>query len=163
MMPFFNWMNETSVKNLNFVFAYQSLSTPESSIGSIPDLNTYSVTAGYNHSWLKQGLSGNGALNYILSKTPQGDLESVGGTIGAGIPVMKRKVHLNTVLSYLSNKFDKKPNGNTFRGSLGAMVPVGTHHNFQLMINYLKNKAINTSVVENFSETSVQFIYGLTF
>jgi len=31
------------------------------------------------------------------------------------------------------------------------------------MINYLKNKAINTSVVENFSETSVQFIYGLTF
>lgn len=163
LMPFFNWMNERSVKNLNFVLAYQSLSTPESSLGSVPDLNTYSVTAGYNHSWLKQGLSGNGALNYILSKTPQGDLESVGGTIGAGIPMMKRKVHLNTMLSYLSNKFDKKPNGNTFRGSLGAMVPVGTHHNFQLMINYLKNKAINTSVVENFSETSVQFIYGLTF
>ena len=163
LMPYFNWMNEVSVKNLNCVFAYQSLSTPESSIGSIPDLNTYSVTTAYNHSWLKKGISGSGTLNYILSKTQQGDLESYGGTIGAGMPVMKRKVQMNTALSYLINKFNQKRNGNTFKGTLGATVPVGTHHNFQLMINYLKNKAINTSVVQNFNETSVQFIYGLTF
>lgn len=163
LMPFFNWMNEKTAKNLNLVFMFQSLSTPQSNIGTLPNLNTYSATAGYNHTWLKHSIQVNGTGNYILSKIPQGNIGSFGGSIGGMAPFLQNKLQVNTNISYLNNTFNKKPNGHTIRGTLGVSVPVGEHHHFQLLGNYLNNEAVNTTVIQSFNEFSIQFTYGLSF
>lgn len=163
LMPFFSWMNPVAIKNLQVVAMYQLLSTPESSLGAQPDLNTLSLTTSYSHTWIKKGYNANGSLNYILSKTPGGDLGSYGGSVGAMIPLVNRKITVNTQASYLKNTFNKGPNGYTIRGTIGFTVPVGTHHNIQLLGNYLKNQADNTGITQNFDELSLQLIYGLSF
>lgn len=163
VMPFFTWVNTKTIKTLNVVGTYQALSTPKSYLGNVPDLNTYSLTSVYNHTWIMKGINANATANYINSKTAQGDLSSYGGTLGGMIPLLKRKMTLNASGSYLQNSFAGSSNGYTIRATAGVTVPFGTHHNFQLLGNYLNNSAKNTSIVQNFDELTVQFIYGLTF
>lgn len=163
LMPYFMWANEKTMKNLNFIATYQSLSTPQSYLGSTPDLNTYSFTTSYNHTWIQPGINANAALNYINSKTAAGDIGSFGGAIGGTAPLAKRKVMVNISASYLQNTFKGNNNGRTIRGTLGFTVPVGTHHNFQLLGNYMDNTSKDISIIQNFNETNIQFIYGLTF
>lgn len=163
LMPFFTWANEKTIRNLNIVATYQSLSTPQSYLGSVPDLNTYSVNTTYNHTWIQQGINANAALNYINSKTAAGDIGSYGGTLGGMAPLLERKVTVNASASWLQNTFKGADNGHTIRVTTGVIVPVGTHHNFQLLGDYMNNQSKNISIVQNFDEFSVQFIYGLNF
>jgi len=163
LMPFFNWMNEQTAQNLNIVLMFQSLSTPQSNIGTIPNLNTYSATANYNHTWIRQGINANGLLNYMQSKTPQGRVGSFGGGFGGMAPLLDHKLTVNTSISYLNNTLDTKSNGYTLRGTLGLTLPAGQHHNFQLLANYLNNKSNNSIIIQSFNEVSVQFNYGLSF
>ena len=163
LMPYWMWTNEKTLKNLNIVATYMSLSTPHSYIGSTPDMNSYSITTTYNHTWIQMGITANGSLNYINSKTVSGDMGSFGGTIGGSAALLKRKLMVNASGSYLQNTFKGKDNGQTIRATLGFTVPVGTHHNFQLLGNYLDNTVKVVSIVQNFNETNIQFIYGLTF
>jgi hypothetical protein len=163
LLPYFNWINENTSKNLQLIATYQSLSTPQSSIGSSPDLNTWSFNTFYNHTWLKTGFNANASLNYILSKTAPGDIGSYGAGVGGLIPVLKNKLTMNAQVTWLSNTFNKEPNGHTLRATLGVNIPAGTHHNFQILGNYLKNQSDNTTVVQSFNESSVQVIYGLSF
>ena len=163
LMPFFTWINEKTIRNLNIVGTYQSLSTPQSSLGAVPDLNTYSITTTYNNTWIQKGTNANGSLNYINSKTAQGNISSYGGSLGGLIPLAKKKVMINGSATYLNNTFKNQSNGYTIRGTLGVTVPIGIHHNFQLLGNYLNNQSKNTAVIQNFDELTVQFIYGLNF
>lgn len=163
LMSFYNWLNEESIRNLNVILMFQSLSTPQSSLGAIPTLNTYSATTSYNHSWVKPNVNANVAGNYMLSKTPQGNISSYGGTLGGMAPFIKNKLTVSVTASYLNNTFNKSPNGHTIRGSLGLTVPVDEHHHFQLLGNYLSNQSNNTTIIQSFNELSVQFIYGLSF
>ena len=163
IMPFFNWINDRTTKNLNIIFNFQSLSTPQSSMGSQPDLTTSSFTAAYNHTWVQKGINANGSLNYIHSKTPQGNLDSYGGSIGGMVPVAEKRVMINAQVSYLNNTFNNQSNGYTVRGTLGGTVTVAAHHSFQLLFSLLKNNSKNTMVIENFNEFNVQLVYGLSF
>lgn len=163
LMPFFTWVNDKTIKNLNIVGSYQSLSTPKSYLGTVPDLNTYSFTTTYNHTWIQQGINANAALNYIHSTTAAGDIGSYGGALGGMVPLAKRKVIFNASGSYLENTFKGNSNGYTLHASAGFTVPIGTQHNFQLLGNYMTNQSKNTTIVQNFDELSVQFIYGLNF
>ncbi|HRP30584.1 MAG TPA: hypothetical protein PKV73_01775 [Agriterribacter sp.] len=163
LMPYWMWMNDKTVKNLNIVATYMSLSTPHSYIGSTPDMNSYSITTTYNHTWIQTGINANGSLNYINSKTVSGDIGSFGGTIGGSASLLERKLMVNASGSYLQNTFKGNDNGHTIRATLGFTVPVGTHHNFQLLGNYLDNTSKDISVIQNFNETNIQLIYGLTF
>lgn len=163
LMPFFSWMNEKTVKNLNIVASYQSLSTPESHLGDVPDLNTYSLTTTYNHTWIQQGFNANASANFINSKTAPGEVMSVGGNIGGMVPVLDKKVTINASASFLSNFFKGKENGHTITATAGVTVPVGSHHNFQLLGNYMDNTSKDISLIQNFNELSVQFVYGFNF
>lgn len=163
LMPFFTWMNEKTIKNLNIVATYQSLSTPQSYLGSVPDLNTYSLTTTYNHTWIQQGFNANASANYINSKTAAGDITSVGGNLGGMVPVLEKKVTINASASYLNNFFKGVDNGRTITVNFGITVPLGTHHNFQLLGNYMDNTSKDITLIQNFNELSVQFVYGLNF
>ncbi|MBS1632776.1 MAG: hypothetical protein JST10_09405 [Bacteroidetes bacterium] len=163
LMPYWMWSNEKTMKNLNLIATYQSLSTPQSYLGNTPDLNTYTFTANYNHTWILPGINANASLNYMNSKTGSGDIGSFGGTLGGSAPFIERKLMVNASASYLQNSFKGKDNGHTIRATLGFTVPVGTHHNFQLLGNYMDNTSKDISVIQNFNETNIQFIYGLTF
>lgn len=163
LMPFFTWMNEKTIKNLNIIATYQSLSTPQSYLGSVPDLNTYSLTTTYNHTWIQQGFNTNASANYINSKTSAGDIMSVGGNLGGMVPILEKKVTINASASYLNNFFKGVDNGRTVTVNLGVTVPLGTHHNFQLLGNYMDNTSKDITVIQNFNELSVQFVYGLNF
>lgn len=163
LMPFFTWMNERAISNLNIVGTFQSLSTPQSYLGNVPDLNTYSLNTTYNHTWIQKGINANVSANYINSKTNAGDITSVGGNLGGMVPLFEKKVMANASASFMNNFFKGSDNGNTINVTAGVTVPVGTHHNFQLLGNYMKNKAKDISVVQNFDELSVQFVYGYNF
>lgn len=163
LMPYWLWVNEKYVRNLNVILSYQSLSTPHSYIGTTPAQNTYTAAANYNHTWIKTGISANGALNYMNTKTLAGDVGSYGGTIGGTAPLVKRKLLINASGTYNQNMFKGIENGHTIRATLGFTVPVGTHHNFQLLGNYLDNTSKDVTLIQNFNETNVQLIYGLTF
>lgn len=163
LMPFFTWINDKTVKNLNIVGTYQSLSTPQSYLGNIPDLNTYSLTTTYNHTWIQKGYSVNASANYVNSTTSAGTIMSVGGNLGGMVPLFEKKVMANASASFMNNFFKGSNNGNTINVTAGVTVPVGTHHNFQLLGNYMKNKAKDITIVQNFDELSVQFIYGYNF
>ncbi len=163
LMPFFTWINEKTIKNLNIVATYQSLSTPQSYLGSVPDLNTYSLTTTYNHTWIQQGFNANASASYINSKTAAGDIMSVGGNLGGMAPVLDKKATVNVSASYLNNFFKGKDNGHTISVTAGVSVPVGTHHNFQILGNYMDNTSKDISVIQNFNELSIQFVYGFNF
>lgn len=163
LMPYWIWVNEKYVRNLNIILSFQSLSTPHSYIGSTPAQNTFTAAANYNHTWIRTGISANGALNYMNTKTVAGDVGSYGGTIGGTAPLIKRKLLINASGTYNQNMFKGIENGHTVRATLGFTVPVGTHHNFQLLGNYLDNTSKDVTLIQNFNETNVQFIYGLTF
>ncbi|HQZ76606.1 MAG: hypothetical protein JNK36_11250 [Bacteroidia bacterium] len=163
LMPYLLWTNEKTFKNLNCIATFQSLSTPQSYGNNTPDMNTFSFSTNYSQTWIKPGINANVAMNFINSKTTAGDVGSIGGSVGGSAPLMKKRLTLNTSFSYLQNKFKGNDNGNTIRFTLGFMVPVGTHHNFQLMCNYLDNTSKDVSLIQNFKETNIQFIYGLTF
>ncbi len=163
LMPYLLWTNEKTFKNLNFIATFQSLTTPKSYVGSTPDMNTFSFSTNYSQTWIQQGINANVVLNYINSTTIAGDVGSIGGSIGGSAPLMKRKLTLNTSYSYLQNKFKGNNNGHTTRFTIGFMVPVGTHHNFQLACNYLNNTSKDVFLIQNFNETNIQFIYGFTF
>lgn len=162
LMPYFNWLNQRSIKNLNIIASYQSLNTPKSNLGSVPDLNTYSITTLFNYTWIKEGINANAAVNYINSKTSAGDIGSYGGTIGGMIPLLQRKATFNASGSYLQNTFNNSSSGYTIRATAGFGVPIGTHHNFQLVGNYMTNSS-TSAITPSFDELTVQFIYGLTF
>lgn len=163
LMPFFTWMNEKTIKNLNIVATYQSLSTPQSYLGNVPDLNTYSLTTTYNHTWIQQGYNANASANFINSKTSAGDIMSVGGNLGGMAPIFNRQATVNASFSYLNNFFKGNGNGHTITVTAGVTVPVGTHHNFQILGNYMDNTSKDISLIQNFNELSVQFVYGFTF
>lgn len=164
LMPYWLWFSEKEVQNLNVILSFQSLSTPHSYIGTTPGQNTYLAAANYGHTWTKKGISGNAGVNYMNTKTIAGTLVSYSGTLGGSASLVKRKLLVNGSGTYSQNTFDGEDNGHTIRASLGFTVPVGTHHNFQLLGNYLTNTAKNVSSgSENFNETTIQFIYGLTF
>lgn len=163
LMPFFTWINDKTVKNLNIVGTYQSLSTPQSYLGTVPDLNTYCLTTTYNHTWIQQGFNANASANYIYSKTAAGDITSYGGNLGGMIPILKKKVTANASASYMNNLFKGASNGYTINVTAGISVPVGTHHNFQVMGIYLDNTSKDQTVIQTFNELSVQFVYGLNF
>ncbi len=163
LMPFFFWVNEKTMKNLSIIAAYQSLKTPQSNLGNIPDLNSYSLTGAFSNTWVQKGINANASINYINSKIAAGDISSYGGSLGGMVPLVKKKIMLNASATFLQNLFKGASNGNSIRALVGFSVPVGTHHNFQLMGNYLKNSSKDVSVIQNFNETTVQLIYGLTF
>lgn len=163
LMPFFTWMNEKTIKNLNIVATYQSLSTPQSYLGNVPDLNTYSLTTTYNHTWIQQGYNANASANFINSKTSSGDIMSVGGNLGGMAPIFDRQATVNASFSYLNNFFKGNGNGHTITVTAGVTVPVGTHHNFQILGNYMDNTSKDISLIQNFNELSVQFVYGFNF
>lgn len=163
LMPFFTWVNEKTIKNLNVVASYQSLSTPQSYLGSVPDLNTYSLTTTYNHTWVQKGFNANASANYINSKTTAGDIMSVGGNLGGMAPILQKKATVNASAAYLNNFFKGTDNGHTITITAGVTVPVGTHHNFQILGNYMDNTSKDISIIQNFNELSVQFVYGFNF
>ncbi|MBK8930041.1 MAG: hypothetical protein IPM72_10305 [Chitinophagaceae bacterium] len=163
LMPFFFWTNEKAIKNLNIIATYQSLKTPQSSIGSMPDMNSYSLTGAFSNTWIQRGINANVSVNYINSKIAAGDISSYGGTLGGMVPIAKKRIMVNASASYLQNLFKGTSNGNSIRASVGFLVPVGTRHNFQLQGNYLNNTSKDVTIIQNFNETNVQFIYGLTF
>lgn len=163
LMPFFTWINEKVIKNLNVVATYQSLSTPRSYLGSVPDLNTYSLTTTYNHTWIQQGYNANASANYVNSKTSAGNITSFGGNIGGMVPIVNKKATVNATGSYLVNYFKGNSNGHTITITAGITVPVGTHHNFQLLGNYMDNTSKDITLIQNFNELSVQFVYGFNF
>lgn len=163
IMPYFTWMNDRVIRNLNIVGTYQSLSTPQSQQGNVSDMNTWSLTTTYNHTWIQKGINANAAVNYINTKTLAGDITNYGGTVGGMIPLFERKVVANASATYMSNLFEYKNNGNTMTITGGVTVPVGIHHNFQLLANYMNNKSVNTLVIQSFNELSIQFVYGYNF
>lgn len=163
VMPYFNFVSENAVKNLQLVTSLQSLNSPVKSINAIADQRTLFSTLVYSHTLLKTGVSFNASANYNNTSLTSGDIGSIGAGAGATLPVFKQKVALTTTATYNSNKFDGSQNGYTLIADLGVRFRFIKQNSVQLLFNYLKNEAKDQTVVKSFDEKTFRVGYGITF
>ncbi|WP_276482612.1 hypothetical protein [Paraflavitalea pollutisoli] len=163
VMPYFNFVNENTVKNLQLVASLQSLNSPVKSINAVADQRTLFSTLVYSHTLLKTGLSFNASANYNNTSLTTGDIGSVGAGVGATLPVFKQKLAFTTNATYNSNKFDGTQNGYTLNADVGLRFRLIKQNSVQLLFNYLKNEAKDQTVVKSFDEKTFRVGYGITF
>jgi hypothetical protein len=162
-MPYLNFVNENTLKNVQVVASYQSLNSPVQSINAMADQHTLFSTLVYSHSFLKTGLTFNASANYNNTSLPGGDIGSLGAGAGATLPIFKQKLSLTTNATYNTNKFDGTSNGYTLNADVGVSFRLIRRNTVQLLFNYLKNEAKDQTVVQSFDEKTFRVGYGISF
>jgi hypothetical protein len=163
LVPYLNFMNGTSVKNIQLVGSLQSLNSPVQTINTSPDQHTLFGTLVYSQTWLKRQLSINASANYNNTHLPAGDIGSVGGGIGATLPFFKNKLAFSTNATYNSNQFNGTSNGYTLNADAGIRFRLLKQGSLQVQFYYLKNEAKDQTVVQTFDEKTLRVGYGLSF
>jgi hypothetical protein len=163
LVPYLNFVNDNTVKNIQLVTSFQSLNSPVQTINTSPDQHTLFGTVVYSQTWIKKQLSLNTSINYNNTSLQGGDIGSIGGGLGASVPLYKKKINVNANASYNSNKFNGVSNGFTINGDISAAIRLFKRNSLQLGFNYLKNKATDQTVVQSFDEKTIRVGYGLSF
>lgn len=161
--PYFNFINDNSVKNIQLVSSYQSLNSPVQTINTAPDQHTLFGSVIYSHTWLKQQVSVNASVNYNNTHMTAGDIGSYGGGLGASLPFLKNKLAFSTNATYNSNRFNSVSNGYTLNTDVGVRFRLLKQNSLQLMFNYLKNESKDQTVIQTFDEKTFRIGYGISF
>ncbi|RYY54740.1 MAG: hypothetical protein EOO09_13200 [Chitinophagaceae bacterium] len=163
LVPYLSFINDNSVKNIQFISSLQSLNSPMKTINTTADQHTLMGSLIYSHTWLKKQFSFNTSLNYNNTSLPDGDIGSKGGGVGFSIPVYKNRIALSTNGSWNSNTFNGMSNGYTINADVSTSVRILKRNSVQLGFNYLKNKATDQTVVQSFDEQTFRLGYGISF
>lgn len=163
IVPYLNFVNDNTVKNLQLITSLQSLNSPVQSINASADQQTLVGSMIYSQSWLKKQFAFNASANYNNTSLSAGDIGSIGGGLGATVPFLKQKVFLTANGIYNANKFNNISNGYTINADLGLRFQLIKRNSVQVMFNYLKNEAKDQSVIKSFDEKTFRVGYGLSF
>jgi hypothetical protein len=163
LVPYLNFTNGNTVKNIQLVSSLQSLNSPVQTINTSPDQHTFFGTIVYSQTWLKRQLSVNASVNYNNTRLAAGDIGSYGGGIGASLPFFKNKLAFTTNATYNSNRFNNVSNGYTLNADVGIRFRLIKQNALQLLFNYLKNEATDQTVIQSFDERSFRIGYGISF
>jgi hypothetical protein len=163
LVPYLNFTDGSTVKNIQLVSSLQSLNSPVQTINTSPDQHTLFSTLIYSHTWIKQQLSVNASANYNNTHLSGGDIGSVGGGLGASLPFFKQKLAVTTNATYNNNRFNGESNGYTLNADVGVRFRLIRQNSLQLLFNYLKNEAKDQTVIQSFDEKSFRVGYGISF
>jgi hypothetical protein len=117
----------------------------------------------YSRTWVARGLTTTGSLNYNNTVLPQGDVGSLGGGVGVGFPVLKRKLQIGVNGMYNRNHFNGEENGFTVSGVADLSFAVHKKGRLSLQGILMRNEAADETVFRSFEEVITRVTYGLNF
>lgn len=142
--------NELQVHNLNINISYQDAANKQGGIyhpGSVTEM----INAGTSYSWtfLKSGVSLNGALNFNNSKIVNGNTFTWGPTIGASSRLLKKKVNLAGALSYNTGSLEGRKQNEVFMCRINSSYSPIQRHSITLAYNFQWRSALNRPTTNN--------------
>ncbi|NDW11060.1 hypothetical protein [Dysgonomonas sp. 520] len=145
--------SEVQLHNLNINLSYQDAANKQGGVyhtGSVTEM----INAAGSYSWtfLKSGLTLNGALNLNNSKILNGNTLTWGPTLGVSSRLFKKKVNLSGSLSYNTGSLEGEKQNEVFMARLNSSYSPIQRHNITLAYNFqwrsVKNRpTTNTSLV----------------
>ncbi|MDR1883795.1 MAG: hypothetical protein LBR26_13585 [Prevotella sp.] len=145
--------NEAQLHNLNMNLSYQDAANRQGGVyhpGSVTEM----INAGTSYSWtfLKSGLSLNGALNLNNSRILNGNTLTWGPVLGISSRLLKKKVNLSGSLSYNSGHLEGVKQNEVFMCRINSSYSPVQRHSFTLACNFqwrsvLNRPATNSSIL----------------
>jgi hypothetical protein len=144
--------NEAQLHNLNVNLSYQDAANKQGGVyhpGSVTEM----INAGASYAWtfLKSGLSLNGAVNLNNSKILNGNTLTWGPTLGVSSRLFKKKVNLAGSLSYNTGSLEGVKQNEIFICRINSSYSPIQRHNITLAYNFqwrsvLDRPASNNSI-----------------
>lgn len=145
--------NEAQMHNLGVNISYQDAANKQGGVyhpGSVTEM----INAGTSYSWtfLKSGLTFNGAINLNNSKIMNGNTLTWGPTLGMSSKLFKKKINLSGSLSYNTGSLDGVKQNEVFLCRLNSSYTFLDRHNINLGYNFqwrssLKRLSTNNSLL----------------
>ncbi len=163
LVPYINRISDRFVRTIQLVAVYQHLNSPVSTINAVADQRTMVGALVYSHTWVKRAITTTGTLNYNNTVLPQGDVGSLGGGVGFGFPLFKRKLQLGLNGMYNRNHFNGVENGHTMSGVVDLGIAIHKKGRLSLQGMFMRNEAADETVFRSFEEMITRVTYGLNF
>ena len=135
---------DTQLHNLNINASYQDAANKQGGIyrpGSVTEM--INAATAYSWTFLKSGLSLNGALNINNSKILNGNTITWGPTIGTSSRLFKKKVMLSGSFSYNTGYLEKIKQNEVILCRINSAYTPVQRHNITLAYNYQFRSAMN--------------------
>ncbi|MFV0539456.1 MAG: hypothetical protein ACK5M3_19130 [Dysgonomonas sp.] len=129
--------DEVQLHNLNVNLSYQDAANKQGGVYH-PGRVTEMINAGTSYSWtfLKSGLSLNGALNFNNSKILNGNTITWGPTIGVSSRLFKKKINLAGSLSYNTGSLEGTKQNEVFMCRINSSYSPIHRHNITLAYKF---------------------------
>lgn len=142
--------NEAQLHNLNINLSYQDAANKQGGVyhpGSVTEM----INAGTSYSWtfLKSGLSLNGALNFNNSKILNGNTVTWGPTIGISSRLFKKKVNLAGSVSYNTGSLEGAKQNEVFMCRINGSYSPIQRHSITLAYNFQWRSVLNRPTTNN--------------
>jgi hypothetical protein len=142
--------NEIQLHNLNINLSYQDAANKQGGVyhpGSVTEM----INAGTSYSWtfLKSGLSLNGALNLNNSKILNGNTVTWGPTLGVSSRLFKKKVNLSGSVSYNTGCLEGIKQNEVFMCRINSSYSPIQRHSISLAYNFQWRSVVNRATTNN--------------
>ncbi|MEN9918033.1 MAG: hypothetical protein RL662_469 [Bacteroidota bacterium] len=138
------------VHNLNINLSYQDAANKQGGIyhpGSITEM--INASSSYTLSFLKTGLSVNGALNMNNTRVRNGNVFTWGPTIGASSQLLKKKVNVSSSASYNTSTLENVKQSDVFMVRLNTSYNPLKRHNITLAYSFQWRSALDRPSTNN--------------
>lgn len=141
---------ETQLQNINLNLSYQDAANKQGEIyqpGSVTEM--INAVTSYSYTYLKTGLTLNGALNINNSKVLNGNSFTWGPTIGASSHLFRKKVMLGGSASYNTGSLKGIKQNEVFLCRMNSSYSPWERHSFTLSYSYQWRSALNRPTTDN--------------
>jgi hypothetical protein len=142
--------SESQIQNLNFNFSFQEAANKQGGVfrpGSVTQM--LNASSGYTFSFVQSGLSLSTSVNMNTSKAFNANTITWGPTLGASMPVLKKKVNVSSSFSYNSGYLESAKQNDFFTCRINSSYSPFKKHSIVAGYNYqlrsMKNKPSNNS------------------
>ncbi|MDR1763447.1 MAG: hypothetical protein LBR64_05790 [Dysgonamonadaceae bacterium] len=142
--------NEAQSHSLNINLSYQDAANKQGGvyhIGSVTEM--INAMAAYSWTFLKSGLTLNGAVNLNNSKILNGNTLTWGPTLGASTRLLKKKINLSGSLSYNAGSLEGVKQNEVFLCRINSSYSFLKRQSLTLAFNYQWRSAFNRPGVNN--------------
>lgn len=142
--------DDVELHNLNINLSYQDAANKQGGVyhtGSVTEM--INANTSYSLTFLKSGLSLNGALNFNNSRILNGNTLTWGPTVGISSRLFNKKVNLGSSLSYNTGSLEGTKQNEVFMCRLNSSYSPLQRHSITLAYNFQLRSVINRPTTNN--------------